>query len=79
MPYQMMRDEVVQKAGGKATAVAKVLTDLPAAAAARDDAANEFFLFHGLNAPLFLDSISKLGMDGKHSTVDGMFGAGSNR
>ena len=82
MAYNSFREQIISESSGRTPAVANgdlnsVATDLKGAAAVKSEAAaNEFFLFHGLNANLHADKITKFGMDPRYSSVEGMFGAG---
>ena len=70
----------MQDMGGKATPLQNVKTNqkglqMPPGVQREEDV-NEVFLFHGLNASLFADSICRNGMDTKHCNLEGMFGSG---
>ena len=67
--YQNRRQKISQSKKGLAP-LTKVATG-----ASSDPAANEFYLFHGLNHG-FLDEITQFGFDPRHCSLDGMFGAG---
>ena len=75
-------DHLKDLPGGQATPLHAVKTDTAVPASlrpgnlCRQAAVNEFFLFHGLNAPRFADSICRDGMDTKHCNLEGMFGSG---
>ena len=75
MAYNYMREKIIADCGGNNSSVDHVATDVSNGYVARNSAANEFFLFHGLQSD-YVDRIAKFGMDPRYSSTDGMFGAG---